>query len=473
MAFKKKLHIFRPNHEPVFVQSHRTKHSQRAERCDPASIERGVRQLLANKVSGTMVGIWLLAAEHMRLGTWELLCAWTGRGSERIEPRLALQAVHESALCVSRVRRRASLSQKGFELANGLPFVATDQAIHNLFDTQSVESTERLQIVLGHLRRASGHFKARLLAVDPHHLRSYTKRQMRRHRHNEKDRAVKTLQTFFCLDVDTHQPLAFTMGSAAKTVSQATPQLLAMAETILNPRPGQTLVVADTEHMTSEIFEYINADSPFDLICPMRRGIAQQAEMAKLPSAIFTPRWAGIATARLPYHFSTSKTQPLYRLIQRCGETPQNYYFTPFLSTCQRDELDQICNDYPDRWHLEEFFNAYQAMGWNRAGTLNLHIRYAQLTMALIAQAVVHQLRQRLGQPYQQWEAAHLGKSLFQGLDGDIRVVNDTIVVTFYNAPNTQRLREHYENLPAKLIKDNINPHMPWLYNFKLDFRFK
>ena len=152
---------------------------------------------------------------------------------------------------------------------------------------------------------------------------------------------------------------------------------------------------------------------------------------------------------------------------------PQNYHYSSFLSTCQRDELEQLCEQYPDRWHVEEFFNAYQAMGWNRAGTLNLHIRYAQLTLALVAQASIHQLRQRLGEPYQHWEASHLGKHLFQGLDGDVRVVEDTIVVTFYNAPNPQRLRQHYEHLPAQLQRQGVDPRVPWLYNFKLDFRFK
>lgn len=199
----------------------------------------------------------------------------------------------------------------------------------------------------------------------------------------------------------------------------------------------------------------------------------ERAKLARLSPELFTPRWAGLATARLPYRLTGSDTQPLYQLVQRCAEKQDEYHFTAFLSTCQRNELDQLCYDYPDRWHAEEFFNAYQAMGWNRAGTLNLNIRYAQLSMALIAQAVVHQLRQRLGTPYQHWEAAHLGTHLFQGLDGDVRVVRDTILVTFYNAPNTQRLRQHYENLPQKLRDDNIDPHLPWLYNFKLDFRFK
>jgi hypothetical protein len=67
----------------------------------------------------------------------------------------------------------------------------------------------------------------------------------------------------------------------------------------------------------------------------------------------------------------------------------------------------------------------------------------------------------------------HLAKSLLAGMDGDIRVHHDTIVVTFYNAPLARELRPRYENLPAQLEAEGIKPEIPWLYNFKLDFRFR
>ena len=104
---------------------------------------------------------------------------------------------------------------------------------------------------------------------------------------------------------------------------------------------------------------------------------------------------------------------------------------------------------------------------------MNLNIRYGQMTMALIAQAAIDQLRKRLGEPVSGWDAKHLAKSLLGGLDGDIRVTEDTIVVTYYNAPNAERLRKEYENLPEQLGRENIDPRIPWLYNFKLDFRFR
>ena len=305
------------------MESQQTRRRQRREPSDAASLERGVRQFLAQKISGTMVGGWLLAAEHLRLGTWDLLCGWSGRPGSAVEPRLALQLVHEAALCVTGVRHNHCLSQKGFEVANGLLFVASDQAIHHFLEAQTIERSQQLQMALGRLRRASGHFRGQLLAIDPHHLRSYTQRQMRRHRHKPNQQAVKTLQTFFCLDTETHQPVAFTLGSAAKTVSQAAPELLRMVAQILQPHQGQPLLLADGEHFTAEIFEYINQDSPFDLLCPLARSQAQQKKLAKMPPEQFRPRWAGMATATLPYRFENSSTQPLYQLLQRCGAPPR------------------------------------------------------------------------------------------------------------------------------------------------------
>jgi hypothetical protein len=168
-----------------------------------------------------------------------------------------------------------------------------------------------------------------------------------------------------------------------------------------------------------------------------------------------------------------SETETLYQFVQRSGERPEDWSFNAFLCTGDRDEVDALTLDYPQRWHVEEFFNTDQALGWKRGGTTNLNIRYGQMTMALIAQTVIHQLRTHLGEPVSRWDADHLAKDLFRGLDGDVRVHDDTIVVTYYNAPNQAQLRQHYEDLPRKLSQENVDPHIPWLYNFQLDFRFR
>jgi hypothetical protein len=178
MAYKKKLHLYHPEKPPKKIETHRTKEKIRLEPCDPQSIERDVRQLLANKISGNMVGIWLLTPEYLRLGAWDLLKSWSGMPDTQAETRLALQLVNERALCVTGIRQKYALSQKGFELANGLPFIATDLAVHNLLETHSLADAQLLQIALGKIRQTFGHFRGRVLAVDPHRIQSYSKRQM-------------------------------------------------------------------------------------------------------------------------------------------------------------------------------------------------------------------------------------------------------------------------------------------------------
>jgi hypothetical protein len=152
--------------------------------------------------------------------------------------------------------------------------------------------------------------------------------------------------------------------------------------------------------------------------------------MRALPDEAFARQWAGFATTHLPYRLDKGETGPHWKFIQRCGERAEEYAFKAFLSTREDDEVAALTLDFPKRWHVEEFFHANQALGWKRAGTMNLHIRYGHMTLALVAQAIIHQFRQRVGDPYGSWDAEHLAKDVFNGLDGDIRVSKDTILVT-------------------------------------------
>jgi Transposase DDE domain len=435
-----------------------------------------VRQLLADKISGNQVGLWLLAPEHLRLGTWDLWLRWTGQSAERVEPRLALHLVQEAALCLCSFRHGRTLSQKGFELANGLPFVPTDQAVHDLLDAHTVEQAQHLQIALGKLRRASQHFTGRVLAMDPHRMTSHSKRLMRRHRFSATEKPAKMGQTFFLLDTETGQPVCFTLASSAPSVVQASPDLLRMAAEVLSlpsTPEAKPLVLADKEHFSQELFTTVRQLGCFDLLCPVPAFPNCLKRWEKIPADDFTPQWPGYATTTQPYRFQDDPAGLCYELVQRNGGTKKDFHFQGFVSTVARPEMPTLTRDYPQRWQVEEFFKFNQALGWHRTGTLNLNVRYGQMTMALLAQAALHPLRRRLGQPMIQWDAEHLAQHVFQGLEGDIRVHKDTAVVTYYNAPNADLLRAHYENLPEKLRREGVDPRVPWLYNFKLDFRFK
>ena len=179
-----------------------------------------------------------------------------------------------------------------------------------------------------------------------------------------------------------------------------------------------------------------------------------------MPRRSFPTRHTTAAAARITSWYSVMENGPTSGTLTRS--------FRPRIET-----RSTLTDDYPNRWHIEECFNFDQSLGWRRAGTMNINIRYGQMTMALLAQTVIHQFRNRLGNPLATWDANHLATAIFRGLDGDIRVVDDTIVVTYYNAPNQELLRTQYEDLPAKLAAEGVDPRIPWLYGFQLDFRFR
>jgi hypothetical protein len=477
-ACKKKLYALNPAKRlpptPLAVQN--TRHRQRVIDASPQNLEREVRQLLADKVSGNLVGLWLLVPEHLRLGTWDLLRTWTGDDPvDTLASRLALHLIHEAALCRPSLRYSRSLRHKGFELANGLFFLPSDLAIHDLLDAHTVEQAHQLQVRLGQLRRASGHLPGQVLALDPHRQISYSQRDMVERRPAASQPACKQAQTFFLLDAQTGQPVCLTHASSAQVIPKATAQLLQMAQSILGDSPpSPRLITADVEHFSTELLDLVRRDTPFDLLVPLRHSQQLDRHYRALAPEHFTPHWAGFATATETFHPDGSTlAEPCYRYIQRTGERPAEYHFKGFGCTGQRPEVPALTSDFPDRWHIEEFFRFDQDLGWKRAGTLNLNIRLGQMTLALFAQGLIHQLRQRLGAPYQQWDSPHFARDFFTGLEGDLRVEGDTIFVTYYNARDAAQWKHHFENLPQRLAQEKIDPHIPWLYNFKLDFRFK
>ena len=87
-----------------------------------------------------------------------------------------------------------------------------------------------LQTALGKLRRASGHFPGRILALDPHRLVSYSRRDMIQRRPASGEKATKQAQTFFLLDAESSQPVCLTNAGSGRTLTSASQEVLQQAQ---------------------------------------------------------------------------------------------------------------------------------------------------------------------------------------------------------------------------------------------------
>lgn len=128
------------------------------------------------------------------------------------------------------------------------------------------------------------------------------------------------------------------------------------------------LVMADNEHYTVELLDWITEASAYDLLVPMPNNSSVRRSIEQLTEQAFTRHWAGYATAKSAYQIKKSKNDSDYQFIQRKGERADDYDFKAFLCTGDRDEVQDLSIHYPQRWHIEEFFNKDQALGGIRLG---------------------------------------------------------------------------------------------------------
>lgn len=419
--------------------------------------------MLAKKVSGTTVGLWLLVPALLKLGAWDILKGWTGKMGTDIEPRIALQLVNESALCVNRIRRKSSLNHQGFQLLNGMSRLVSDEQVHQLLNAHTLQESRDMMLNLGIQRKLSGHYQGEIIAVDPHRIISSSKRTMPKKKKKPDMPSQKMLQTFFSVSAETGQPIMASISSTGMPTTRATLDLIKTTGQIIKT---PSLLIADKEHFTNELFEKISEHNNFDLLVP-----AQNTQRIKdiLQTLEYERIKAGFAIAETNFNFDGEKTK--HRLIaERIGE--KEYDYSPFLTTSHKDAQMLLCESYDERWSVEEFFRFENDMGLKRASTLNLNIRYANLALAMMAQAAIYELRKNLTHSYKTWNARHLANEVLAWNDGDVRVKDDTIIITFYGSSPYIK-KEEYVDLPNKLRSQGINPKIPWLYDFKLDFRFK
>ena len=158
-----------------------------------------------------------------------------------------------------------------------------------------------------------------------------------------------------------------------------------MCEEIL---PVKSLILADKEHFTIDLLKKFNNHRLYDILMPAPMTAKTKKLLSKLS---YKRQWAGFAIGETTYTFNNNDQ---YRLLaQRSGENAGTYSYRAFITTSGKDAIELLSEEYDKRWSIEEFFNFEGAMGFNRASTFNLNIRYGKLSLAMIAQAATYEFR--------------------------------------------------------------------------------
>ena len=93
-----------------------------------------------------------------------------------------------------------------------------------------------------------------------------------------------------------------------------------MAAKILKFNGQIPLVMADNEHYTVELRDWISTASPYDLLVPMPNNSSVQRSIEQITEQALTRHWAGYATAKSAYQMTGSQNDSYYQFIQRKGD---------------------------------------------------------------------------------------------------------------------------------------------------------
>jgi hypothetical protein len=226
----------------------------------------------------------------------------------------------------------------------------------------------------------------------------------------------------------------------------------------------KTLILADKEHFTQEIAAYFLGSQSLDVLMPAP---STKRINTCIQNLDYKELWAGFSIAETGFGFSNSSSE--FRLIaQKEAIHGKQEVYKAFLTTSDKDSAHLLSNVYSKRWNIEEFFNFEGDMGWNRASTFNLNIRYRRQSLALLTQAAAYGLRKKLPEPYSKWTAAMRSEKVLTNMEGDVRVKDDKIIVTYYGDHETLGIKDKYHNISQRLKNQNISPKIPWLYIYKL-----
>ena len=221
----------------------------------------------------------------------------------------------------------------------------------------------------------------------------------------------------------------------ARTASNAAEELLPVSRRHPEHTTWTDALLADAEHFTVELLDKVKTQTNFDLLVPMPDQPSRRKKLQEFPPETFQPRWAGYATAKLTYTPRNSQAGPFYQYIQREGERPEEHHFKAFLSTMDRDEVETLPEDFSQAVACRGVLQCPSGVEMGQGGDLQSeHTVWADDDGMLIAQTAIDRLRKRLGPPAATWDAEHLAKSYFEGLEGDVRVTDNKITVTYYNA---------------------------------------
>jgi len=429
-------------------------------------IEDKVTALLKKGLTSTSVGGFFFIPYLLQLNFFDLIDTMCTQKSKGIpDENIALGLVFESLFGYTKgVRSIDSVSRADFGLLAGLPFLPSPITQYRFLQSVSCKSALDFQVALGKKLVELGQVTpGSPVNIDGHNVVTYSRKEMKKSYITKEGRYGKAIRCFYTQDQTSKKPLIAMAAYSGTSVAQATDEIAVRTRDILG---DQYMLVADKEWYCSRLIQELHEQYGINILVPVKKSSNRVAEFESIPLSNYQKSEIGNIAA--VYTKMKDFDGSLKMFLKKQPDGKMFALITP----CQSMESGIVFPTYTKRWRIEGFFNENAFLGINHLPSLNLNAIQTMLSFRLVAYHVLDNFRSDLGAEYAHKTPETIYREFINGVQGRIEQKDDIIIVHVYNFKHEHAVASIMNNLEDKLLKARVDPHIPWLGNRRLAFRF-
>lgn len=431
------------------------------------SIQSTLQELLKAGFTTSCAGGFFFIPYLQQLDIHSLLGKLSPPKAEGIPPeRIALQLIFEALFGYTRgIRTVDPISQADFGALSGLPFLCSPSTEYRFLTGISMEASERFQICLGNHLLKLGHIGGKIVNMDAHSIRLYSRKEMKASYISQEKIYGKAIRAFYTQDQESRKPLFVKACYSGTTAGQVTPALVDATQSILG---GTFLSVTDKEWYVGQLLEYLDKIYRIEVLLPVKRTAKRMKEMEAIDFQTFKDRVGEASVSTL----ITAMDGFTGRLRLFVKKNPDGTLFG-LITNKKYLRARSAMKVYSRRWRIEDWFNENGFLGLNCLPSLELHAIQAALTLRMVAYHLMDNFRMNLGSQFSKMTPELIHRHFIQGVQGKVQLKKEQIHIDIYGFRHQAVIRRIFTNLEDKMLAKGIDPGVPWLNGYKIHFEFK
>lgn len=431
------------------------------------SIQTNLEALLKKGFTTTHAGGFFFIPYLMELDLYNALGQLSAPKTTGIpNERVALQLIFEPLFGYKKgIRTVDPVSQTDFGVLSGLPFICSPATEYRFLAESTTERSESFQKHQAKRLLNLNYITGNILNMDGHSIKLFSRKGMK-NSYLSKDQAYgKAIRTFYTQDQATNKPLFAKAAYSGTTVAQVTPQLVEANKEILGK---SFLCVCDKEWFIGKLLDQLDQIHGVQVLLPLKRTAKRLQEMEAIPFEKFKYRYENQPIAKLVTDID-GFTGKMNLFVKRNDDDT----FFALITNKKYLQPPESMEIFRKRWNIENFFNENTFLGLDRLPSLELNAIQTALTLKMVSYHIVDNFRINLPDHFSKMKPESIYENFIQNVQGKVQIKKDKLQVDIYGFKHQAVVAPLFRNLEQKLINKEVDPRIPWLNNYALNFSFK